>query len=220
MCPFCPHVCSMFAREFGPSNPGLVKNGPSGARCGGTRPGAAPSRTARRRPGLLDQWSRPFTRAPGARPESPIPMPSHSVRPAGNRHPYGGYVAGADAPDRPGDARDSGKVLPGGGADCRRRSKRQVRWGILGDGGSVRRILTCPAGWGEDGHSRAGCPGTTGCRHRERSRPHGGCVRLGRPTAGHRWQQATGVTLVRSVRGHRFRATACCCRRQQRDGPG
>jgi 2-(1,2-epoxy-1,2-dihydrophenyl)acetyl-CoA isomerase len=24
-CPFCPHVCSMFARAHGPSNPGLVK---------------------------------------------------------------------------------------------------------------------------------------------------------------------------------------------------
>jgi hypothetical protein len=31
MCPFCPHVCSVFARAHGPSNPGLVKNGLSGA---------------------------------------------------------------------------------------------------------------------------------------------------------------------------------------------
>ena len=58
-CPFCPHVCSMFARAHGPSNPGLVKNDPSGARCGGNRPGAAPSRTAGAVPGSLDQWSRP-----------------------------------------------------------------------------------------------------------------------------------------------------------------
>jgi hypothetical protein len=55
MCPFCPHVCSMFARVHGPSNPGVVKNGPSG-------PDAAPGR--------LDQWSRPSARAPGAHPES------------------------------------------------------------------------------------------------------------------------------------------------------
>ncbi len=58
-CPFCPHVCSMFARAHGPSNPGLVKNDPSGARCGGNRPGAAPSRTVGAVPGSLDQWSRP-----------------------------------------------------------------------------------------------------------------------------------------------------------------
>jgi DNA-binding transcriptional ArsR family regulator len=30
----------MFARGHGSSNPGLVKSGPSGARCGGNRPGA------------------------------------------------------------------------------------------------------------------------------------------------------------------------------------
>jgi len=33
---------------------------------------------------------------------------------------------------------------------------------LCGDRSSVRRILTCPASWGEHGHSRAGCPGTTG----------------------------------------------------------
>jgi len=38
MCPFCPHVCSMFARAHGPSNPGLVKNGASGAGCGAFAP--------------------------------------------------------------------------------------------------------------------------------------------------------------------------------------
>jgi hypothetical protein len=43
-CPFCPLGCSVVARAHGPSNPGLVKNGPSGARCGGIRPGTAPSR--------------------------------------------------------------------------------------------------------------------------------------------------------------------------------
>ncbi len=79
--------------------------------------------------------------------------------------------------------------------------------GLRGDGGSMRRISPCPASRGEGGHSRAGCPGRRDCRHRERSRPHGGCVRPGRPTAGHRGQRVAGVTLARSVRGHRFRAS-------------
>jgi hypothetical protein len=33
---------------------------------------------------------------------------------------------------------------------------------LCGDRSSVRRIFTCPASWGEGGHSRAGCPGSTG----------------------------------------------------------
>ncbi len=51
------------------------------------RPGAAP--------GSLDQWSRPHTQGPRVHPESPIPIPSRSVQPAGKRHSQGGYVAGA-----------------------------------------------------------------------------------------------------------------------------
>jgi hypothetical protein len=101
MCPFCPLGCSVVARAHGSSNPGLVKNGPPCARCGGVLPGTAPSRTAGAAPGSLDQWSRPPARAVGAHPESPIPMPSRSVQPAGKRHSHGGYVSGADAPDRP-----------------------------------------------------------------------------------------------------------------------
>jgi hypothetical protein len=70
-----------------------------------TRQSGACQKTARPAPdaalGSLDQWSRPSTREPGARPESPIPMPSRSVQPAGNRHSHGGYVAGADAPSTP-----------------------------------------------------------------------------------------------------------------------
>jgi hypothetical protein len=89
-CPFCPHVCSMFARAHGPSNPGLVKNGPSGARCGANRPGAAPCSAARAALGSLDQWSRPSARAPGTRLASPMPMPSRSVKPAGKRHSHAG----------------------------------------------------------------------------------------------------------------------------------
>jgi hypothetical protein len=54
-CPFCPHVCSMFARVHGPSNPGLVKNGHPAARSGGTRPQAAPFRTADVAPDSLEQ---------------------------------------------------------------------------------------------------------------------------------------------------------------------
>jgi len=40
LCPFCPRGCSVVARGHGPSNPGLVKNGPSGAGSGGGHPGA------------------------------------------------------------------------------------------------------------------------------------------------------------------------------------
>ena len=40
VCPFCPHVCSTFAREFGPSNLRVVNFGPSGAGSGGEAPGA------------------------------------------------------------------------------------------------------------------------------------------------------------------------------------
>lgn len=99
-------------------------------------------------------------RAPGPFLESPIPMPSRSVQPAGKRHSHGGYVGGADGlrparlPAR--DARDRGHVLPGGGAGCGRCSKRLIRWalpsgrasgeakGLRGDGGNVHRMLTCP----------------------------------------------------------------------------
>ena len=49
-------------------------------------PGACPRIRAavsgRRRPTPLDQWSRPSRRAPGARPEPPMPMPSRSVKTA------------------------------------------------------------------------------------------------------------------------------------------
>jgi hypothetical protein len=70
MRPVCPHVRSMFAREFGPSPGGLVKSAPSRAGCGGMRPGAAPLVRAGVSPSLLDQWSRPSRQAPGACPES------------------------------------------------------------------------------------------------------------------------------------------------------
>jgi hypothetical protein len=72
MCPFCPRGCSVVARAHGSSNPGLVKNGPPSAGSRVTRPGIAPPRLADAAPGSLDQWSRPSSRAPGARPESPF----------------------------------------------------------------------------------------------------------------------------------------------------
>jgi len=131
----------------------------------------------RRPPGSLDQWSRPSARAPGAHPESPMPMTSRSVRPAGKRHSHGGYAGGADAPDRPVACKGrAGQRQCASGRRCRlpRRSKRLIRWalpsahasgrgygGPAGDG-SVRRMLTYPASGGEDGRSRAGCPDPAG----------------------------------------------------------
>jgi hypothetical protein len=53
------------------------------------RPGAAPPRPVDAAPPPLDQWSRPLRRMPGAHLESPMPMSSRSVRPAGNRHSCG-----------------------------------------------------------------------------------------------------------------------------------
>jgi hypothetical protein len=212
MCPFCPRGCSVVARAHGPSNRSLVKNGPSGAWRGGIRPGFGPPRPADATPGSLDQWSRPSAPAPGACPESPIPMPSRSVRPAGKRHSHGGYFAGADAPCTP--------VTCQGCAGQRQGASRwRCRPPSALEAVNPLGTLTCPASWGDDGHSRAGCPGRRDCRRRERSRPHGGCVRPGRPTARRRWPRVTGVTLARSVRGHSFRAAACCCRRRHGTAP-
>jgi hypothetical protein len=125
-------------------------------------------------PRLLDQWSRPSVRKPGARPESPIPMPSRSVRHAGKRHRHGGYVAGADAPDRLVTCQGcaghrqrasgwqcrlqaaSGAASPLGTSACTRFRSR------LGAPQGGQQRLACPASWGEGVHSRAGCPRTTG----------------------------------------------------------
>jgi hypothetical protein len=177
MCPFCPRGCSVVARAHGPSNPGLVKNGPPGARCGSIRPGTAPSRTGGTSRGSLDQWSRPSARAPGAHPESPIPMPSCSVKPAGNRHSCG------DTPLMP----RAGTPVTSRGCAGRRRGVPR-RWcrrlspleavsplvtsvctrfrvrlrGSAETAAACRRILACPASWGQGGHSRAGRPGADG----------------------------------------------------------
>jgi len=141
---------------------------------GGNRPGAAPSRTADAVPGSLDQWSRPSRWGHAERARSPILMPSHSVRPAGKRHSHDEYVGGADAQTGrlpATDARDSGKALPGGHADCggARSGKSaghfpSVRASVRCSGtarhsGSTRRKLARPASRGERGHSRDGRPG-------------------------------------------------------------
>ena len=112
---------------------GLVKNGPSGARCGGIRPGTARSRMASAAPSSLDQWSRPSSRTLGAHPEPPIPMPSRGARPAGHRYSCD------DQPLVP-QARHTG-YLPwmrraaawrsrAAAAPMRLRSKRRVRWAL------------------------------------------------------------------------------------------
>jgi hypothetical protein len=67
----------------------------------------------------LDQWSRPSRRSPGTYPESPEPMSSHSVRPAGNRHSCGDTPLAlrarhAGLPAR--DGRGGGEAVPGDGA--------------------------------------------------------------------------------------------------------
>jgi hypothetical protein len=121
MCPFCPLGCSVFARAHGPRNPGLVKNGASGARCGGIRPGTAPSRTVSTARALLDQWSRPPRGTRGALPRSTIPMRSRSARPAGKP------VLAGDMPlmSRPGHA----GYLPGmrrAATRCLRRWRRRL----------------------------------------------------------------------------------------------
>jgi len=100
---------------------------------GACAPGTAPPRAADAAPGSLGQWSRPPARAPGAHPESPIPMSSRSVRPAGKRHSYGGCVAGADTSDGPVTRQGcAGQRQGASGWRCRlrRRSKRQVRWAL------------------------------------------------------------------------------------------
>ena len=101
-CPFCPRVCSMFARAHAPCISGLVKNGRSGTDFGGTRHRIRAASSGRCHPASarapLDQWSRPSRRPSEARPQSPIPMASRSVRPTGKRHSHSGCIGGANAP--------------------------------------------------------------------------------------------------------------------------
>jgi hypothetical protein len=100
---------------------------------------------------------------------------------------HGGYVAAEDAPSAP--------------TACQ----------------GCARQRQCTSGWRSplplvfEALIRWALPAVRGdCRRRVRSRPHGGGVRPGRPTAGRRRHRVAGVTLARSVRGHKFRAAACC----------
>jgi hypothetical protein len=118
MCPFCPHVCSMLARPHGPSNPGHVKNGPSGRR------GAAPR--------SLDQWSRPHAQGPGGT-RSPY---SNAVTLSATCWSVA-LMADTSLPRRPeragclpGMPGDGGDARPGGGADCRRTFEALIRWAL------------------------------------------------------------------------------------------
>jgi hypothetical protein len=118
------------------------------------------------------------------------------------------------------DARDSGKVFPGGGVGRRRHSKQRVRWalpsvrasgqgqGTLRGPRSVRWISACPASWGEDGHSRAGCPGTTGLSAPGTVAPARGLCAPGTAHGRAPLAAVAVVTLAKSARGHSFRAAA------------
>jgi hypothetical protein len=138
------------------------------------------------------------------RARSPMPMPSPTVRPAGKQHSHGGRIDGAGDPGRLAarEARDSGHVLPGGGADRRRRSKRQVRWALSSARDSVRRSSSavtaaarggyCRQAWGKRGHSRAGCPNHRGIPGTGYDRARTGAV-CARDAHGQRgWQRAAG----------------------------
>jgi len=219
----------MFARAHGPSNPGLVKTARPAPDAGGNRAGAAPSRTARAAPGSLDQWSRPSARAPGALQESPIPMPSRSVRPAGKRHSHGGYVAGADAPNRPDACQGcTGQWQCASGSWCRlpRRSKRLIRWALSsvrasGEATGVRRDVDVPGKLGRGRPQPGRMPGPGGIPDTGYGRaPQGLCA----PGMAH-----GGAPLAAACRGRCWRgafagtgsrAAASSCRRQRRDSPG
>jgi hypothetical protein len=141
-----------------------------------------------------------------------MPTPSHTVRPAGKRYSHGGYVGGADAPGCPVACQGCAGQWPcASGWRCWLPPALKA-FNPLG-------TLTCPASWGDDGHSRAGCPGRRDLPAPGTVAPARGCVRPGRPTARPRWVRVTGVTLARSVRGHSFRAAACCCRRRHGTAP-
>jgi hypothetical protein len=120
---------------------GACQKRPVRRRMRGIRPGNAPSRTAGAAPGSLDQWSRPSAGPPGAHPESSMPMPSRSVRPAGNRHSCDDMAlapqarrAGCLPAMRRAAARRSQVVA----SPTRLRPKRQVRWAFPSGNGARR----------------------------------------------------------------------------------
>ena len=226
MCPFCPLGCSVVARAHGPSNPGLVKNGPIRRPRRGICPRAGPSPTACAAPGSLDQWSRPPTRAPGARPESPIPMPSRSVQPAGRRHLWrrrrrrGHPERAGCTPGVRGTAAIRVRLAVPAAAGVRGvnplgTSARSFRPGRGSAGPTAACAACCHArqAGARGGHSRAGCPGPTGFPVPGTVAPARGRCAPG--TAHSRAPLASGCrgTPTRSIRGHWFRAVARCCAR-------
>jgi hypothetical protein len=122
-----------------------------------------------------------------------MPMPSRSVRPAGNRHWYGGYTAGPATPGRPAmrgtTARCSKVTAP---AVVSARSGKSAG-ACAGTRSSVRRMLTCPASWSEDSHSRARSPGTTRSPAPGTDAPARG---LCAPGSAHRWASGPRVAQV------------------------
>jgi hypothetical protein len=198
----------------------------------GHAPRSRAATSGQRRPAPLDQWSRPSRRAPGARLESPVPMPSRSVRPAGNRHSCGdtplmprarhaGYLPGmrwaaarrsrpAASPARLRPSKSAGyfrlETVPRtsgcasrlAGRACQLIASRCTRFSR---GYRPPRGRRQHAGGGYCRARQAGARAATagldargrrGFRRRERSRPHGGCVRPGRPTVG--WERVAGIS--------------------------
>jgi len=99
----------------------------------------------RRSPGSLDQWSRPSRRTSGARPQAPMPMPSRTVRPAGNRHSCGDtplMPQARHADYLPGMRRAAARCSRAAASPMRLRSKRQVRWAFP-PGSGARNVRCC-----------------------------------------------------------------------------
>jgi hypothetical protein len=188
----------------------ICQNGPSGARGGGIRPGAAPSRTAGAAPGSLDQWSRPITQEPGTHPEPPMPMSSHSVRPAGNRHSRGGYFASADASSTPATCQGCAGQRQGASRwRCRPPSALEAV-NPLGTLDRQAGAMTAVAG---PVHGTTGLP-APGTVAPARGLCAPGTAHGPAPLAAGYWG-----TLARSARGHSFRAAAWLLQETARDGP-
>ena len=147
------HVCSGARTQ----QSGTCQKRPVRRRIRGHSPRIRAATSGRPRPPRLDQWSRPSRSAPGSCLESPMPMPSRIVRPAGNRHLCG------DTPLMP-QARHAG-YLPGMRWAAARRSrpltsrarlrpKQQVRWVFPSGNGAQKnvrvRVTPCRPGMSTD----------------------------------------------------------------------
>ena len=84
ICPICPHVGSVLARELGPGRGGLVKSGRIRATVGAAAPELARQ--------LYGQWSRPSVFSRCRVLDATLPMLSRRVKPAGNA-PRGGTAS-------------------------------------------------------------------------------------------------------------------------------